>query len=658
MSRFTPSTDRHTHRAIQFVGVAVLWSIAAPLPAQFPAENGAENSPEQQTETVAPCCKCESKPMAVSIRQEKYMAPNVTLVASDGKQMSFAKLVHYDGPVVLQFAFTTCSTVCPVLSSTTAEVQKQLAAKVGDQAQEVRFITVSIDPEYDSPQILKEYASSLSARANWHFLTGRPDDIANIRKAFKAYTFNKSRHEALTFLLDGARFDDPSVAVNSHAGPKEWTRITGFISAEDLTTRICHLLERSKPGDPELGKRIYRDGVLPDGSRLTALVAGDVPIHGKFASCAKCHRRSGYGSDEPGKIVPAITGTRLFDARIQNRAEELRSLFQEPQTDDESTSVRIPRNRPAYTESTLLTALREGHDPTGHQFGALKPRYELSDANGRHLIAYLKTLGTEHPPGVDANTIHFATIVTDDVPDDAQAAFLKTIKAFVETRNHEVARYRSRPGLSPNYKSDLIPSYRKWQVHVWHLKGSPADYGLQLVSHYDDTPVFGVLSGLSTSDWQPIDRFCNHREIPCVFPITAYPAQRSSAAGYTLYLDRGLTAQGAREHDPDAFSDVENDWKRIEAHGLPRSYRIQAWFRARGLKLTHPDLQFRTHFAFHVASFALGHMIERHSRDYFIERIEHETENALNPGTHKTLSLGPGQRFASGNDPFAQSPRN
>ena len=455
MSRFTLSTERRTRISILFVGLVLVFHSSAV--SQLPDQSSAENRPGQPKSTAAPCCKCETNTAPVTISKAKYVAPDITLVAADGGHVSFAAMVKHDGPVVLQFAFTTCSTVCPVLSSTTAEVQKRLASEVGQEARNIRFITVSIDPEHDSPEVLEDYANSLSAGENWHFLTGTSADIASVRKAFKAYTFNKSRHEALTFLLDDIGSGQSAASARSPSAPAQWTRITGFTSAEDLTAQIRERIEQFKPADPELGKRIYRDGVLSDGSLLTAYVAGDVPIRGKFAACAKCHRRSGYGSDEPGKIVPAITGTRLFAERTANRAEELRSLFQEPQTNDESTAVRIPRNRPAYTEATLLTALREGHDPTGHEFGALKPRCKISDTDSRHLIAYLKTLSTEHSPGVDADTIHFATIITDDVPDDARLAFLRTIKAFVETRNREVDRYRNRPGLSTNYKSDLIP---------------------------------------------------------------------------------------------------------------------------------------------------------------------------------------------------------
>jgi hypothetical protein len=79
----------------------------------------------------------------------------------------------------------------------------------------------------------------------------------------------------------------------------------------------------------------------------------------------------------------------------------------------------------------------------------------------------------------------------------------------------------------------------------------------------------------------------------------------------------------------------------------PRTYRVRAWLRARGVPPGDERLQLDTYFALTVADHALAHLVERFDRDYFDEQVEHEVENALNPGVYPHLSLGPGQRFAS-----------
>jgi hypothetical protein len=80
---------------------------------------------------------------------------------------------------------------------------------------------------------------------------------------------------------------------------------------------------------------------------------------------------------------------------------------------------------------------------------------------------------------------------------------------------------------------------------------------------------------------------------------------------------------------------------------IPQSYRVRAWLRSRGVKGGPERIQLNTYFALSIADHSLAHLVENFSRDYFIENIEQETENALNPGIFPHLSLGPGQRFAS-----------
>jgi len=80
---------------------------------------------------------------------------------------------------------------------------------------------------------------------------------------------------------------------------------------------------------------------------------------------------------------------------------------------------------------------------------------------------------------------------------------------------------------------------------------------------------------------------------------------------------------------------------------VPRIYRVRAWLRSRGIESPHERILLNTYFAASVAKHALVHMVDNFSRDYLIESIEHETENAMNPGVYPRLSLGPGQRFAS-----------
>lgn len=147
-----------------------------------------------------------------------YPTPDVSLVRRDGQKQSLAALLATDKPVMLNFIFTSCTTVCPIQTATFAEAQRKLAA----DHEPVQLVSISIDPEVDTPERLTEYARARGAGEPWAFLTG---DLASSRKAqeaFGAYRGNKMNHAPATFL-------------RASSG-QQWVRLDGFPSASDLVS--------------------------------------------------------------------------------------------------------------------------------------------------------------------------------------------------------------------------------------------------------------------------------------------------------------------------------------------------------------------------------------------------------------------------------------
>jgi len=144
------------------------------------------------------------------------------LVDMTGADVPLSAVLNHAGPLLLQFIFTTC----PVLSATFAAAQEHLVSARDD----VSMVSISIDPERDTPARLQEHAQKLKARRQWCFLTGKREDIVAVQKAFDAYRGNKMRHAPLTYL---------------HAAPDAlWVRLDGFMSATELVTEYHRLLER------------------------------------------------------------------------------------------------------------------------------------------------------------------------------------------------------------------------------------------------------------------------------------------------------------------------------------------------------------------------------------------------------------------------------
>ncbi|HXY59774.1 MAG TPA: SCO family protein [Methylocystis sp.] len=159
-------------------------------------------------------------------RLANYEAPPVTLTDSANGRVRLDALLAEDRPVILQFIFTSCTTICGVLTSTVLAAQPELTALRGDYA----VLSISIDPEYDTPERLREYAEYFPPDSHWRLLTGRRDDIARVLKAFDAQFSDgtKMSHQAYTFL---------------RAAPgRPWLRLEGLIGCKELVAQYKGLL--------------------------------------------------------------------------------------------------------------------------------------------------------------------------------------------------------------------------------------------------------------------------------------------------------------------------------------------------------------------------------------------------------------------------------
>ena len=97
------------------------------------------------------------------------------------------------GISVVNFIFTRCQDVCPTLSTHMAQIQKKIP--------HARLFSISVDPEYDKPEILKAYAEKFNAEARWRFLTGTRAQVTHVNQAFQqAYEQQKSEGDAPNIL--------------------------------------------------------------------------------------------------------------------------------------------------------------------------------------------------------------------------------------------------------------------------------------------------------------------------------------------------------------------------------------------------------------------------------------------------------------------------
>ena len=155
-----------------------------------------------------------------TVKEDNYELPDLYLIDRNGVKKNLKSLVNKKRPIALNFIFTTCTTICPVMTATFSQVQR----KLGDDSQRIQFISITIDPEFDRPEILKEYADNFYSNSDWMFLTGSSSDIFKVTKSFNAYSGSKMNHKPVTFLKD------PNKTF--------WFRIEGLVNATNLTNEI------------------------------------------------------------------------------------------------------------------------------------------------------------------------------------------------------------------------------------------------------------------------------------------------------------------------------------------------------------------------------------------------------------------------------------
>ena len=295
-----------------------------------------------------------------------------------------------------------------------------------------------------------------------------------------------------------------------------------------------------------LGERMYRQGMLPNGEPMKAMVAGDVEVDGRMFTCVNCHQRSGLGSVEGSVITWPINGKELFIPRRRTGASNPNKRRQGPgavQRWSLPKQYQAADARPAFDDKTLARLLRTGIGPAGEGVMPIMPRYRLDDDDMAVLIHYLKSLSDRPDPGVNDNRIRFATVITEGVSEIDRNAMLSVLKNHIDVHNTQTRPHIRRAKKGPFYKTEGYGAYRKLELDVWELKGPEETWEAQLENYYRTRPVFALLGGIGAGSWTPVHQFCEKHEIPNIFPITDRPVV-SDSDWYTLYFDKGLYQEG------------------------------------------------------------------------------------------------------------------
>ena len=154
--------------------------------------------------------------------------PNVAMRTQDGKAVRFYDDMIKDKVVVIHLMFTGCSKFCSTITPNLVQVQKQLRERVGNR---ISMVSLTVDPERDSPQVLRDYADQFHVKDGWNFLTGRKSDVDLIRRKLGVYDPDEKITEHMVVLTIG----------NEREG--QWLSIPALSTTEDIVRTAVRIME-------------------------------------------------------------------------------------------------------------------------------------------------------------------------------------------------------------------------------------------------------------------------------------------------------------------------------------------------------------------------------------------------------------------------------
>lgn len=214
--------------------------------------------------------------------------PNVLLTTSEGKQVRFFDDLIKGKVVVINFLYTSCPDVCPLETARLREVQELLGDRVG---RDVFMYSISIDPDRDTPEVLKRYAERFEVGPGWLFLTGKKEDITLLRKKLGLYSESPGGEKLEAHAVS-------SIIGNQSTG--RWMKMSPFENPYIMATQVGSWLSNWKmPGNKEQD--------YANAPKLRTVSKGESVYRTR---CEACHSIGGTGMVKSGKrsLGPDLSG--------------------------------------------------------------------------------------------------------------------------------------------------------------------------------------------------------------------------------------------------------------------------------------------------------------------------------------------------------------
>jgi len=217
--------------------------------------------------------------------------PNIPLTTHEGKTVRFFDDLIEDKVVVINFIYTSCKAVCPVETAQLRQVQKLLGDRVG---RDIFMYSITIDPERDTPEVLKKYHEKFKIGPGWTFLTGKKEDIDLLRQKLGLYI-----EEIQEVAEDGAIDHNTNLVIGNQATGR-WMKRSPYEDSHVLASMIGDWLHNWSKARKK--KKSYEDA--PEITSISK-TDGDYLFRTR---CVSCHTIG--GGDRIGPDLSGVTRRR------------------------------------------------------------------------------------------------------------------------------------------------------------------------------------------------------------------------------------------------------------------------------------------------------------------------------------------------------------
>lgn len=161
----------------------------------------------------------------LSVRVDRTISslPDVQLISMLEKKSTLKNEIEVDSPIIINFVFTTCSTICSVQTLILSQAKQLFDASI----QNTKILTFSIDPDNDTPAQLRKFSNSFNVDKGWMFYTGTFDAMLHVQKIFSVYRGSKANHPPIIFMR------------KNKSAP--WVRVEGFPKPQEIITQLHSL---------------------------------------------------------------------------------------------------------------------------------------------------------------------------------------------------------------------------------------------------------------------------------------------------------------------------------------------------------------------------------------------------------------------------------